>query len=394
MREKLESFKQILAQTTPEPVGIAIERGKGIYLYGPNGERYIDFISGISVNNVGHSAPEVVQAIQQQAARYLHPMVYGEYILEPQLTYAKKLLSLLDNYFGSIYFTNSGTEAIEGSLKLAKKLTGRSKILSCWNSYHGSTHGSLSITGNDWMKEGYGPFLPNVQHIPFNDREAIRQIDEETACIVIEALQGAGGMVVPEKGYLEAVADRCKAVGALMILDEIQTGFGRTGSLFMHQAEGFVPDILVLAKALGAGLPIGAFITSQERMQRLQKDPILGHITTYGGNPLSCAAGLASLNKILDEDLINQIPAKEAILKERLKHPLIKTLRGKGLMYALIMEDFDQVARLNKILLKNGLLSCYFLNIKNGLRLAPPLIITEEEMHYCCEVILASLSEL
>ncbi|MEM9935168.1 MAG: aspartate aminotransferase family protein [Bacteroidota bacterium] len=394
MREKLESFKQILAQTTPEPVGIAIERGKGIYLYGPNGERYIDFISGISVNNVGHSAPEVVQAIQQQAARYLHPMVYGEYILEPQLAYAEKLLSLLDNYFGSIYFTNSGTEAIEGSLKLAKKLTGRSKILSCWNSYHGSTHGSLSITGNDWMKEGYGPFLPNVQHIPFNDREAIRQIDEETACIVIEALQGAGGMVVPEKGYLEAVADRCKAVGALMILDEIQTGFGRTGSLFMHQAEGFVPDILVLAKALGAGLPIGAFITSQERMQRLQKDPILGHITTYGGNPLSCAAGLASLNKILDEDLINQIPAKEAILKERLKHPLIKTLRGKGLMYALIMEDFDQVARLNKILLKNGLLSCYFLNIKNGLRLAPPLIITEEEMHYCCEVILASLSEL
>ncbi|MEL6192015.1 MAG: aspartate aminotransferase family protein [Bacteroidota bacterium] len=394
MREKLETFKHILAQTTPEPVGIEIERGEGINLYGPNGEKYIDFISGISVSNVGHSAPEVVKAIQEQAAKYLHPMVYGEYLLEPQIAYAEKLLILLDDYFESIYFTNSGTEAIEGSMKLAKKLTGRQKIISCWNSYHGSTHGSLSLLGNDWMKEGYGPLLPNVQQIPFNDREALNQIDGETACIVIEALQGAGGMVTPDEGYLKAVSDRCKEVGALMILDEIQTGFGRTGSLFMHQTEDFVPDILVLAKALGAGLPVGAFITSQDRIKALRENPILGHITTYGGNPLSCVAGLASLNKILNENLISQIPAKEVILKERLQHPLIKTLRGRGLMYALIMEDFDQVAKLNKILLKNGLLSCFFINIKNGLRLAPPLIITEEEMHNCCDVILASLNEM
>ncbi len=388
------AFYKHLAQTTPEATGIPIVRADGIYLYGPNGEQYMDAISGICVNNVGHNAPEVVQAIKDQSEKYLHPMVYGEYILEPQIAYATKLLEVLNGAFESVYFTNSGTEAIEGALKLAKRYTGRQEIISCWNSYHGSTHGSLSVSGNLERKQGYGPLLPMVRFIRYNAWEDVKQITEQTACVIIEALQGAGGMIVPQPGYLQAVKERCESVGALMILDEIQTGFGRTGSLFAHQFEEVVPDILVLAKALGAGIPLGAFIARKEVMQVLSHDPMLGHITTYGGNPLACAAGLALLNKVIDEELVGQIPNKEAIILNKLKHYRIRKLRGRGLMYALIMKDFEEVYQLKKAMLRRGMLSCFFLNIDNGLRITPPLTITEEEIHLMITGILKALEDI
>lgn len=387
-------FYEYIAQTSPEATGIPIVKGEGIYLYGPNGEKYIDFISGICVNNVGHSAPEIVKAVQDQAERYLHPMVYGEYLLEPQFMYAKRIVEVLNHHLDSVYFTNSGTEAIEGALKLAKRYTGRKEMISCWNSYHGSTHGSLSVSGNLSRRKGYGPMLPQVRFIQYNSQQDLEQITEQTACVLVEPLQGAGGMILAQEGYLQAIKEKCDQIGALMILDEIQTGFGRTGSLFAHQQEGFVPDILILAKALGGGIPLGAFIAKKKVMKALSDDPILGHITTYGGNPIACAAGLALLNKIVDEDLIGQLPQKEAIIKERLKHPLIQELRGKGFMYALLMKNFEQVYQLKKALLKRGVLTCFFLNIENGLRITPPLTITEEEMHESIDIWLAALDSL
>lgn len=391
MIDQKNTFYRNIAQTTPNPIGIEVVRGEGVYLYGPNGEEYIDFVSGICVNNVGHSAPEVVSAIQKQAEKYLHPMVYGEYIMETQVAYAHRLVELLDSKLDTVYFTNSGTEAIEGALKLSKRFTGRQKILCCQNSYHGSTHGSLSITGNEKMKKGYGPFLPQVEFIPYNNFEALAKISDDTACFILEAIQGAGGVVVPDKAYLQAVRNRCDETGTIMILDEIQTGFGRTGHLFAHQGEGIVPDILVLAKALGGGLPLGAFIASQEHMSVLQKDPMLGHITTYGGNPLCCAAGLATLEKILAEDMISSIPSKEKILLSELKHPAIKELRGRGLLYALIMDDFETVDRIKDECLRRGLLTIFFLNIDNGLRISPPLNISEEEMYKSVKRLLDSI---
>jgi len=387
MNRDRELFEAHLAFTVPEPIGIEVERAEGVYLYGPEGKKWIDFISGICVMNLGHGVPEVQEAIQGQAEKYLHTMVYGESIMAPQVRYAEALSKALGEGFEKVYFVNGGTEANEAALKVAKRFTGRKKIVACLNSYHGSTHGALSVSGNPEMKRGYDPLLPEVYHIPFNDTEALKIIDEESACIILEVIQGAGGAILPEEGYLQAVRNRCNEVGALMILDEIQTAFGRTGTLFAHQQHGCKPDILTLAKALGAGLPLGAWITRKEIAGIITQNPILGHINTFGGGPLSCAAGLAAFQKLQRGNYIQEVRRKEELMLHHLQHPLIKGLRGKGLLYAILFEDFETADRIRKKALDLGLMTIGFLNIKNGLRISPPLSISDSEMIEACRIL-------
>ena len=384
-------FYRHVAQTSPESIGIEVNYAKGIYLYGPDDKKWIDITSGICVSNVGHGAPEIIQAIERQSNAYLHPMVYGEVIMAPQARYAAMLGEELGKGLDCVYFGNSGAEVIEGALKLAKKYTGRSQIISFHNAYHGSTHGAMSVTGAEKKKKGYGPLLPRVSFIHFNEEEELQKINEETACVIVEAIQGAGGVILPKAGYFQALKARCEDVGALLILDEIQTGLGRTGSMFAHQLFDFKPDILVLAKALGGGLPLGAFISSKEIMSVFQQDPVLGHLTTYGGHPLSCAAGIALFEKIQQGNLLERVPALESILRNKLQHPAIKILRGTGLMYALLFEDYKSCEAIRKEALRMGLLSIGFLNIDNGLRICPPLTITETELEEACEILLEAI---
>lgn len=389
--EIVANFHQYVANTSDIPTALEVARAEGVYLITPEGKRIIDFIAGICVNNVGHSAPEVVEAVQKQAALYMHTLVYGEGVITPQVQFATRLLELLDDRFEKIYFSNSGANAIEGALKVAKKYTGRQRIVACHNSYHGSTHGAISITGNEEMKRGYGPFLPGIEFIHFNDVDDLSKIDDKTACVVIEPIQGAGGVILPAEGYLKAVRKRCDEVGALMILDEIQTGLGRTGKLFAFEHYGFEPDILVLAKALGGGMPMGAIITSEKIISVIRRDPVLGLISTFAGHPICCAAGLAALNKILAENLMDRVPTLERIMKEELQHPAIVELRGKGLLYALILKDYETCNKVMKRALEKGLLSIGFLNIDNGVRISPPLTMSDDEMREACRILRESM---
>jgi acetylornithine/N-succinyldiaminopimelate aminotransferase len=355
------------------------------------GARWLDLIAGICVNNVGHSAPEVLAAIEAQSRRYLHPHVYGEAVMSPQVRYATRLAGLLGPGFEQVYFGNSGAEAIEGAIKIARKYTGRQELVAFKNAYHGSTYGALSVSGYPARAEGYGPLLPAVKHLPYNDFAALSQITRDTAGVVVEAIQGAGGVVLPAEGFLPALRRRCDQTGTLLILDEIQTGFGRTGSLFAFQQAGFRPDILVLAKALGGGLPLGAFVTRPEVMRVIQRDPPLGHISTFGGHPLSCAAGLAALEKLLAEDLLAQVPAKEALMRRHLQHPAIVELRGQGLLYGLFLKDYATATAVMAEALTRGLVTIGFLNVDHGIRLSPPLTITEAELAWACEQLLAAI---
>jgi acetylornithine/succinyldiaminopimelate/putrescine aminotransferase len=390
-----DNFYRHVAQTSPESIGIEVSHAQGIYLYGPEGERWIDFLSGICVSNVGHSAPEVVAAVQHQAARYLHTMVYGESIMAPQVQYAQLLAEVLGTGLEYVYFGNSGAEANEGALKVAKRYTGRQKLVAFHNSYHGHTHGALSVTGSDYMREGYGPFLPGVDFIRYNDFEDLSAIDEQTAAVIVEAIQGAGGVILPAPGFLPALRKRCDETGALLILDEIQTGLGRTGTLFAHQGMGFRPDILTLAKALGGGLPLGAFITRREVVEVIQDKPILGHINTFGGGPVACAAGHALLRKVIDEELAPQAIPKGQRIRERLEgHALLREVRGLGLLMALIFADFETADRVRRAALRRGLLTIGFLNIKNGLRISPPLTITEAEIDEAGDKLWAAMDEV
>lgn len=386
-------FYSHVAQTSPEPLGLEIASGRGSYLYAPDGTAYLDLISGIAVSNVGHSAPEVVAAVQQQAAAYMHTMVYGEHIQAPQVRYATRLVELLGENLNTVYFTNSGSEAVEGALKIAKKYTQRTEIIACHNAYHGSTHGALSVT-DSWIKEGYAPFLPEVRHIPFNDFQALSHITERTACFIVEPIQGEAGIILPAAGYLQAVQQRCREVGAIFILDEIQTGFGRTGAYFAHQKYGIMPDILLLGKALGGGMPLGAFIGRRELMSIISHNPILGHITTFGGHPLSCAAGLAAFNKLIDENLLASLPAKERLLQQRLTHSAIREVRGTGLMYVAVLDTFEHTYAAMHACLRRGVLTDWFLNMSFGLRICPPLTISERELAEGCDIVCAALSEV
>jgi len=379
------------AQTTNFPLLLEFERAEGVHLYDAKGKGYIDLISGIGVSNLGHSNPKVIQAIKDQVDKYMHLMVYGEYVQTPQVRFAEKLVSILPDNLQSVYFVNSGAEAVEGAMKLAKRYTGRQQIIACKNSYHGSTHGALSVMGNEDFKQAYRPLLPGVGFIRFNDIDDLQLITQQTACVIIETIQGEAGIRVPNLSYMQALRKRCDETGTLLILDEIQAAMGRTGKLFAFEHYGIVPDILLLAKALGGGMPIGAFVSSNQIMGALKENPMLGHITTFGGHPVCCAAGLAALEVLLDENLVDIVAEKEALMRSLLVHPVIKEVRGKGLMLAIELENFDINKKIIDRCIANGAITDWFLHCDNSMRIAPPLIITHQEIKKACEVIIEAI---
>ncbi len=380
------------AQTTNFPLLLEFERAEGIYMYDRQGKAYIDLISGIGVSNLGHSNTYVIAAIKDQLDKYMHLMVYGEYVQTPQVRFAEKLISLLPANLQSVYFTNSGAEAVEGALKLAKRFTGRQQIIAFLNSYHGSTHGALSIMGNEEFKQAYRPLLPGVSFIDITRHQDLDKISDQTACVIIETIQGEAGVRVPDAAYMQALRARCSETGTLLVLDEIQTAFGRTGKLFAFEHFNIVPDILLLAKALGGGMPVGAFIASLHIMSALKENPILGHITTFGGHPVCCTAGLAALEVLINENLVSTVPEKEVLFRKLLVHPAIKEIRGKGLMLALEFENFDLNKKIIDRCIEHGVITDWFLHCSNAMRIAPPLIITHDEIKKTCEVILEAVA--
>lgn len=380
-------FFHRLAQTSPHPFGIAVERASGSWLYSPDGTRYLDLISGIAVANVGHCHPRVVQAIKDQADKHLHVMAYGEYIQSPSNLLALKLASLLPPSLNCAYFVNSGTEANEAALKLAKRLTGRTRIVSCRKSYHGSTHGSLSVSGNEVKKNAFRPLLPDVHFVDFGSMNDLDQINQETACVIMETVQGDAGVRIPSPEYMRAVRRRCTEAGALLILDEIQCGIGRTGKLFAFEHFGIVPDILTIAKAFGGGLPIGALVSSEQNLRAFTHDPMLGHITTFGGNPVCCAAALATLNVLDEERLVESAEAKGQLLESLLRHPDVIEIRRIGLMLAVDFESAERVNRIVNYAKEKGVICYWFLSHPHSFRLAPPLTISEEEIRFGSAVI-------
>ena len=379
------------AQTTDFPLLLEFERAAGVYMYDSQGRGYIDLISGIGVSNLGHSHPNVIAAIKDQLDKYMHLMVYGEYVQTPQVRFAEKLLSLLPENLQSVYFTNSGTEAVEGALKLAKRFTGRAQIIAFKNAYHGSTQGALSVMGNEEFKQAYRPLLPGISFINFNDLAGLDQITPDTAAVIVETVQGEAGVRVPDRAYMQALRQRCTDTGALLILDEIQAAFGRTGRLFAFEHFDIKPDILLLAKAMGGGMPLGAFIASHQVMDALKENPILGHITTFGGHPVCCAAGLAALEALLIENLLAKVDEKEKLFRKLLVHPSIRQIRGKGLMLAIEFDSFELNKKIIDRCIGNGVIVDWFLHCSNSMRIAPPLIIAAEEIENACEVILEAV---
>jgi acetylornithine/succinyldiaminopimelate/putrescine aminotransferase len=379
-----------LAQTSDFPLALEIDRAEGVYLYGKNGQRYTDFISGIAVSNVGHRHPKVLQSIQNQLDKYLHLMVYGEYIEAPQVQLAAALAKTAPT-LNNVYFTNSGTEAVEGAMKLAKRFTGRSEFVSCFNAYHGASQGALSLAGAEFFKQNFRPLLPGIKHIEHGLMADLQKISCRTAAVVIEVIAGEAGVRVPTVAYHQALRQRCNEVGALLIYDEIQTGFGRTGSFWAFEPFGTTPDILVTAKGMGGGMPIGAFMSSQEIMSVFKENPILGHITTFGGHPVSCAASLATLNIIQDETLAQQANAKGQLIKQLLVHHKIKEVRGRGLMLAAEFADFETLKPIIDAAIERGVITDWFLFCDNAMRIAPPLTITEAEIRAACGVVLGVL---
>jgi len=388
-----ESFIKHQGQTTPYPLAIDVASAKGLYVTDKSGKTYLDLVAGVSACSVGHCHPSVVKAIQEQAEKYLHVMVYGEFIQDPQLHLAEKLASLLPDSLNCTYFVNSGVEAIEASMKLSKGYTGRSEIISCKNSYHGSTHGALSIMGTETYKRKFRPLLPDCGQITYNDLSSLKNITKNTASVVIEPIQGASGFITPENEFLKAVRERCDEVGALLIFDEIQTCFGRTGNLFGFQTYQVVPDILCMAKGMGGGMSIGSFTTSTEKMHSLRENPILGHITTFGGHPIACAASLATLNELCDTQIIEEVGRKEVLFRKLLVHPKIKEIRGKGLMLAVEFDDAEICRKVVHRGLEKGLITFFFLFTHTAVRLSPPLIISEDEIRKAAQLILEILDE-
>jgi len=389
-----DDFLNYQAKTTPHPLGIEVKRAKGSYITANSGKKYLDFVAGVSACSLGHCHPKVVSAIRKQAKKYMHVMVYGEFAQEPAVHLAKELIALLQDNNHSVYLTNSGTEAIEGALKLAKRATGRSELIGAVNSYHGSTHGALSLLGSEHQKVGYRPLLPNTRFIRFNSEEDLSLITTKTAAVLLETIQGGAGFILPENDFLKKVKDRCEATGALLILDEIQPGFGRTGRFFGFEYFNVKPDIIVLGKGMGGGLPVGAFTASHELMSLLEDNPKLGHITTFGGNPLIAAACLATLKVIRDSKILQEIPEKEALFRSELNHPKIKTIHGKGLMLAPILENPEQA---NQVILKcidRGLLLFWLLWEKKALRISPPLTISRKEIKKGCAILRSVLDEI
>jgi acetylornithine/succinyldiaminopimelate/putrescine aminotransferase len=390
-----QQFFEYLGLPSMQPLGIEISSARGIYLYGPDGKDYIDLVSGVSVSNLGHQHPDIVEAVREQAVKYMHVMVYGDLIQSPQVELAEMLAKLLPNPLNSTYFVSSGSEAVEGALKLAKRYTGRPEVVAFRNAYHGGTHGALSLCGNEWLKGSFRPLLPDIRLLEFNDPSGPGQITEKTACVVIETIQAEAGIILPENGFLELIRERCDQAGALLIIDDIQMGMGRTGKLFSFEHFNILPDILCLAKSFGGGMPLGAFIASREIMRCLTSDPELGHITTFGGHPVSCAAALASLKYLVNTAIYQDAEMKASKFINRLQgHPEIRQIRHKGLVLGLDLDSAGKAGRLIRRFVENGLLGDPFLFRPQAFRIAPPLIITEEEVHVACDRIIKSLNEI
>ena len=394
MLSNRQLFLANTAQTSNSPRLIEVDHAEGIYLYGPNGERYIDLVSGFAVSNIGHRHPRVLQAITDQLDKFLHVTVYGEFVQAPQVALATQLLATLPERFGSVYFTNSGTEATEGAMKIAKKFTGRRQIIAAQKAYHGSTQGALSLIGDPEYHRAYAPLLPDIDFIRYNNLDDISKITTSTAAVILEAVQGEAGIRVPDAAYMQAVRKRCDETGTLLIFDEIQTGFGRTGKLFAFQHYGMEPDILLLAKGMGGGMPIGAFVAGKAVMDVIKENPMLGHITTFGGHPVSAAAALASLNVILDERLVADVERKSGLFRQYLQHPLIREIRGIGLMLCIQLDTFEQVADVSSYCAEHGMIIDWFLHCSTALRVSPPLIINDEEIKLACHTILNALDRL
>ncbi|MEZ4960231.1 MAG: aminotransferase class III-fold pyridoxal phosphate-dependent enzyme [Saprospiraceae bacterium] len=391
MPNQRQLFLRHLAPTSDIPLLLEIERAEGAFLYDTNGKPYIDLIAGISVSCLGHRHPAVVEAVKAQLDKYLHTLVYGEYVLSPQVNLARLLAEHLPPALDSVYFTNSGTEATEGAMKLAKRCTGRTEIIACREAYHGTTQGAASLMSPTFFTQAYFPLLPGIRHIDFNSEEDLEKISAKTACVILETVQAEAGVRLPANDFLIKLRQRCTDVGALLVLDEIQAGYGRTGTLWAFSQYGIVPDVLLLAKGMGGGMPIGAFVAGKDKMQALSVDPPLGHITTFGGHPVCCAAGLATLEVLLQEDIIGQVKRKERLFRSLLVHPAIQAVRSAGLLMAVEFSDFPTLRRIILECLENGVVTDWFLFNDRCLRIAPPLTISDGEIELACAAILKAI---
>lgn len=380
-------FLQHIAQTSDAPLALEIVKAEGMYLWDANDKKYLDLIAGISVCNIGHSHPEVVKAVEEQAKKYMHLIVYGEFVESPQVQYARLLTEYLPSSLNTVYFTNSGAEAVEGAMKLAKRFTGRPEIVAFKNSYHGSTQGALSILGDEYWRNAYRPLLPGTAHLPYNNFDSLQYITKNTACVIAETIQAEAGVIVPQEEWLQALRNRCTETGALLILDEVQCGLGRNGTCWAFEQFDIVPDVLVLGKALGGGMPLGAFIANQKIMKVFTHDPALGHITTFGGHPVCCAAGMAAFKVLQQEKLIEKVKEKEKLFRQLLVHSKIRSINSRGLMIAVAFDSFEINKKIINSCIEKGILTDWFLFAPACLRIAPPLIITEEEIKTACEII-------
>lgn len=387
-------FLRHVAQTSAAPLMLEIEKAEGVYLYDTNGKSYLDLIAGIAVSNVGHSHPKVVEAVKQQAEKYMHLMVYGEFVETPQVKYAERLCQYLPKALDNVYFTNSGAEATEGAMKLAKRATGRTQFVSFKQSYHGSTQGALSVMGNEYFKQQFRPLLPDTLQLRYNNMEDLAQISCRTAAVILEPVQAESGVTVPSVDFMHALRKQCDETGALLIVDEAQTGLGRTGKMFAFEHYSIEPDILLLAKAFGGGMPLGAFISSFDRMKLLTDNPVLGHITTFGGHPVCCAAGLAAFNVLTEENRIAEVERKGQLFEKLLVHPKINSVQRKGLMMALTFESFEMNKMIIDKCIEQGVLTDWFLFAPQCMRIAPPLIITEAQIETACAVIVKAINDL
>lgn len=388
-----QQFLQHVAQTSDIPMLLEIERAEGSFLFDTSGKRYLDLIAGISVSVLGHRHPDVVAAVKNQADHYLHTLVYGEYVLSPQVKLASLLAANLPAQLSCVYFTNSGSEATEGAMKLAKRYTGRPEIIACREAYHGSTQGAASLMSPSFFTQGYHPLLPGIRHINFNSEDDLEKISTMTACVIVEPVQAEAGVRLPQHGYLKKLRKRCTDMGTLLIFDEIQAGYGRTGTLWAFEQYGVVPDVLLLAKGMGGGMPIGAFISSTEVMQVLGQEPPLGHITTFGGHPVSCAAALATLRFLTENKRWENVQEKEALFRRLLVHPAIKEIRSAGLLMAVEVGEFSLLRKVIAECVANGVITDWFLFNDQSLRIAPPLTISEGEIRMACEVIVAAIDK-
>lgn len=385
-------FLQNVAQTSPAPVAIQVKKANGIYITDLNGKRYIDLISGISVNNIGYRNPAVVKAVRNQCSKYMHTMVYGEHIQHPQVRLAQILTGLLPTHLDSVYFTNSGTEATEGAMKLAKRYTGRSQIIAMKNAYHGSTQGALSLMSDEYFTAAYRPLLPDVSFIDYNDISDLEHITEKTACVFVEMIQSEAGYVSGDPEFLKALEKRCKETGALLVVDEIQTGMGRTGKMFAFEHFELTPDIVLLAKGLGGGMPIGCFIANKDVMHVFSENPVLGHLTTFGGHPVNCAAAIATIEEILQKKMMENVEKKELLFRKYLVHKNILSIQGKGLMLAINLGTETRVQSVIAYCLEKGVILDWFLFNCHSLRIAPPLIITFGEIKKVCNILMDALN--